>query len=690
MEKPRILSIVLKGLIATLIFSLAGGIMVGCQKNNNNETIEEESYELSIDGVVSFNDDKQTKYRLEFDDEELTLPAIFQDGMVIQHGRPINIWGVGKPDADLYCALMDEDENIVAEKEGNIAADGTFLFQLKPFKPSMKNYSLSITSDGKEININYILFGDVYLTGGQSNMEYVLSDAKERSAILQEVKKMENLFIYAMTKLPRECNNMNSDFPVRPQFNLTGGQWGSSQEAPLDLKVSAVGLVFAMEQAKKVDYPVAFINTAVGGTVIESWLSREVIEDEENLSNFGAYYIKESQFNSYGNNNYNQMTAMYNTKMGGIKYYQCKAGLWYQGESNLAYNYGVERFYKALKMLIKDWEESYGIEKFVMSSLASFYYGGNVAHTGVAEFNNAMRMVTDDLENTALIPLYDLSNEYGAQLAIHPWQKLEVGKRFSRAYGGIKFPTIDSVEIIDNKMQITFKDVNGKLKVKEGNDLKGFSIAGSDGRFKPAKAKIISDNVVEIYSEEVTDPENCAYAFTTFTEQSNLCDEQGNMALQFTYGNAEKRVYPTGIGYLDCDSITAWKPRLSDNQYGKYEELFFVTGGEISVDNEVKSEGLGSIKIIPGGEESRLKITSRGYGELAFGQFDKLKVDVKGAEDVKLSVGIKTFTPTIADGEIDGFRTLIFDVSSLTANYDFFELLISGSQTVYVDNIILT
>ena len=205
-----------------------------------------------------------------------------------------------------------------------------------------------------------------------------------------------------------------------------------------------------------------------------------------------------------------------------------------------------------------------------------------------------------------------------------------------------------------------------------------------------AKAKIISDNVVEIYSEVVANPENCAYAFTTFTEQANLCDEQGNMALQFTYGNATKKVYPTGIGYLDCDSLTAWKPRLSDNQYGKYEEVFFVTDGEMSIDNEVKSEGMGSIKIVPSSDASKLKITSRGYGELTFGQFDTLKVDVKGSEDVKLTVGIKTITPTVVYSETDGFKTLIFDISSLTTNYDFFELLITGSQTIYVDNIILT
>ena len=102
------------------------------------------------------------------------LSAVFGDRMVLQHGRPVKIWG-----------WADADENIRVEFSGQqqttkAAEDGSWSVQLQPLEPSWEAGTMSVAGSQETIAIKDILVGDVWLCGGQSNMAWTLRSTVNR------------------------------------------------------------------------------------------------------------------------------------------------------------------------------------------------------------------------------------------------------------------------------------------------------------------------------------------------------------------------------------------------------------------------------------------------------------------------------------------------------------------------------
>jgi sialate O-acetylesterase len=133
--------------------------------------------------------------------------------------------------------------------------------------------------------------------------------------------------------------------------------------------------------------------------------------------------------------------------------------------------------------------------------------------------------------------------DIGEKKNVHPKDKQDVGDRLSRialanAYGkSIEFsgPAYQSMAVEGSTIRIKFTHLGGGLLARAG-DLKTFVIAGADGKFVPATAKIDGDTVV-VSSPAVAQPANVRYAWMNWPEGCNLYNAAGLPAAPFRTDN---------------------------------------------------------------------------------------------------------------------------------------------------------
>ena len=187
----------------------------------------------------------------------LRLPQLVGDNMVMQRDKSNKIWGYIDKGKKVTIKFVGE----VYETEVN--SEGKWEVYLKPLC-DIGPHTMEICGD-KTIVINNILIGDLWICGGQSNME--LPVARVMELYRDEVNHYENSFI-RMFRVPSAY-----DFE-HPQEELVDGYWQIlNKENVLDF--TALGYFFAKELFDRYQVPIGLINTALGGTPAEAWISED-------------------------------------------------------------------------------------------------------------------------------------------------------------------------------------------------------------------------------------------------------------------------------------------------------------------------------------------------------------------------------------------------------------------------------
>lgn len=229
-------------------------------------------------------------------------------------------------------------------------------------------------------------------------------------------------------------------------------------------------------------------------------------------------------------------TGLYNGMLAPANKYTLKGAAWYQGESN-AERY--EEYTQLLTALITDWrlKRNQGAFPFIIAQLPGFMEAKDQpSESSWASFRNA-QLKTLSVENTALTVNIDL----GEWNDIHPQNKEEVGRRISMAsqkvaYGEKKVvysgPIYQSMKKGRNQIVLSFSNTGSGLVVKGGGELREFAIAGADGKYVWAKAKIKGNKVV-VWNETVTKPSAVRYAWADNPKGANLFNKEGLPASPF-------------------------------------------------------------------------------------------------------------------------------------------------------------
>ena len=194
---------------------------------------------------------------------EVRLPEIFSDGMVFQRQKPVKVWGMAEPGADVKVEFAGNSGSAKAGK------DGKWSLFLGAMEASAEPREMRISENGKPAKtVKNILVGEVWILGGQSNMEWVLAntdDAKEAVA---------RSGYPALRYFKMDSNRIEE----KEQYFIPGARWIASN--PKDSGgFSAVGFYFGEALLKDLKVPVGLVNVCKGGTSMRAWTPAEYIDN---------------------------------------------------------------------------------------------------------------------------------------------------------------------------------------------------------------------------------------------------------------------------------------------------------------------------------------------------------------------------------------------------------------------------
>lgn len=192
---------------------------------------------------------------------DVTLPRIFGDNMVLQRNKSIPVWGWAAANEKITVQFNKQLKTIKADKTGQ--------WKLT-LDPEQAGGPWQLTVKGKNsLTINNILVGEVWICSGQSNMEWTVSSTNNRD---EEIRNA-NFPQIRHFKVPLKT-------ATAPQKDISGGEWKLCSPQTVG-DFTAVGYFFARDLNQQLNVPVGLINTSWGGTMVETWTSKEAFDNSE-------------------------------------------------------------------------------------------------------------------------------------------------------------------------------------------------------------------------------------------------------------------------------------------------------------------------------------------------------------------------------------------------------------------------
>jgi sialate O-acetylesterase len=196
------------------------------------------------------------------------LHNLFGNNMVLQRDVAAPIWGWTEPGKEVTVAVaLADSKEPPKESKATAGADGKWLAKVGPF-PAGGPYTVTIVGS-QTVTLQNVLFGDVWLCSGQSNMQQGIGAARDAQ---QEIAAAQypNLRLFSVPLIPsaRPLANVNSQWLVCTPENVARGGWAG---------FSAAGYYFGRHIHKELNVPVGLIHSSWGGTVAEAWVSAEAL-----------------------------------------------------------------------------------------------------------------------------------------------------------------------------------------------------------------------------------------------------------------------------------------------------------------------------------------------------------------------------------------------------------------------------
>ncbi len=479
----------------------------------------------------------------------LKLHNIFSSDMVLQRGKPIKIWGWGKPSDQVSVKFGKDNATAVVADAAPVnvfgmaesyAGKGRWEVTLPEREASAEPQTLSVTAGGEKVELTNIVIGDVWVMSGQSNMAFLLE--KTNGKQLAEMANNPNLRLFSIAT--NEQATMQDD--IRPEaIDTVSGGWDVSSPETVK-KFSAIGYVYGFYLQNAINIPVGIIKNARGGASIESMVPVYKF-DEHPLAKAHADYIRQQMaefdpeaeieaiwqrqkgrakakgepepkrptaadipsWNIPGKSP-GHMGSVHNGFFGVFKGYNIKGVLFHQGYNNQMSSAIRPDLYRVLvRLMIEGWREEFNDPQMPVAVIG-FCAGGEIQNEenfeklsieGGPWIREAQRLGVADVEGealTAFLPAYDVQVP-----GLHPGKKREHGWRaacwalnnvYTDQSNGWKasISELISAEPVGDVFALKF---DKRVRTDDGKDfsrdsiLKGFSIAGEDGKFYMAHAR---------------------------------------------------------------------------------------------------------------------------------------------------------------------------------------------------------
>lgn len=470
---------------------------------------------------------------------EVKLPALISDHMLLQQGVPVRIWGTAAPGEAVKVSFRDQQ----AATTGG--AEGKWAVWLQPLKPGGPD-ELTIAGSNT-VAVRDVLVGEVWVGSGQSNMAWTVGRSDNAAEEIANAK-------YPSIRLFKVKTTVSE----QPMDDVTGAWSVCNPDTVKDF--SAVGYFFARDVHKTRRVPVALIQSAWGGTPAQAWTSRATLETNpalrsvldnwqrvmENYPEAKANYEKQlaewkpgstvaQPRPPMGPGHPHSPAGLFNAMIAPLTNYAFRGAIWYQGEND-AYEARAWNYRHLFRAMIEDWRRAWGVGDFpfLYVQLANFKTNGWWPILRESQ-NDALA-----LRNTGMAMAIDIGNSTN----IHPTNKQEVGRRLALAARHIAYseaivysgPIFRQLSMHNGALRAWFDHGSG-MKARDGA-ITGFEIAGEDGVYHAAEAKVDGASVV-VTSAAVPQPVSVRYGWAD-DPTCNLVNSAGLPASPFRAGERSR------------------------------------------------------------------------------------------------------------------------------------------------------
>ena len=443
----------------------------------------------------------------------LQAALIFQDHMILQRDKEVAIWGKADAGAQVTVTMQGKTASATADAEGDWKA------ACGPYEASFSE-EMTIASGEKTLVFGDVQVGEVWLAGGQSNMEFHM----RYDADMASEKEI--------------CTNDNIRFFDYPEVSYVGqideadygknyGFWRKAGPEHLE-RFSAVGYYFAKDLQKKYEVPIGIIGCNWGGSPACAWMSREAIiegggqvyldeyeeavkkldleEYEEDFRNnpmsfrvdqladpihdlmmFGCTQedidaklvemgmdpsqIDPSSFMPVPGPKWERRpSALYESMLSQVAPYGIRGVIWYQGETDGDCH--PEIYQTLFPALIRNWRQLWNEEiPFLFVQIAPLDHWMFCFGEPYAVIRKAQQHTADTVSGTGMA----VTSDVGMEFDIHPKKKQPVGHRLAllaenKVYGEnvlCEAPTLSKAEVEEGKLVLTFAHAGDGLYLSE-------------------------------------------------------------------------------------------------------------------------------------------------------------------------------------------------------------------------------
>ena len=434
----------------------------------------------------------------------------FGDHMVLQRDQPLRLWGTAAAGAGVSVSVADRTAT------GTADADGRWHLTLPPL-PAGGPFEVVATAagGGGTAKLADVLLGDVWLCSGQSNMQFALRNATGAPDAIAAAVADRRLRLMTVPTVPSAVPTDQLD-----------ARWAAPTEAATaDFSAVAIHFAVALHRSSPAlaDVPIGLVNDSLGGSFVEYWIPAEPAQPRGPAKPVSPWVVKP--------------TDLYNGMIAPLAGLNLKGVLWYQGESNA----GRPGQYAALlRRMIAAWRKDFENPALPFYVVQLPPYADAVDGYSFAGVREAEAQVAAADPNVHLAVTLGTPDGF----VLHPRHKQLVGDRLALlarryAYGQdvvADGPTFRAATPQGSSMRVTF-DTHDSPLAAAADGPSDFELAGADGVYRAATAKLDGPDAVLVHSDAVDAPATVRYAWSA-APGATLADAAGLPAGPFRTDDA--------------------------------------------------------------------------------------------------------------------------------------------------------
>jgi len=485
----------------------------------------------------------------------VALNPLFGDHSVLQRDKPLPIWGTAGPGDTVVVTFHGQSAKAVA------GADGKWLVSIGPFPASAEPSDL-VASSSNTVTIHDVLVGEVWLCGGQSNMEFKVDDGGFTYHVNNSREELDaaNYPLIRQIEITRAVSTKPVSIPETKGWKVASPETVGG--------FTAVGYFFARDIHRATGVPVGIILSCWGGTPVESWMDDAARASTSVSATLEARWAKakkdwppervarypaemdawnKAEANATATHTKNPLHwpqppasddsparpgGLFNAMIYPLEPAAIRGVLWYQGETNVGH---ANEYAELFSTMIRSWRQGFGQGDvpFYFVQLANFGNPYEFNDRGWAQLRDAQAAALA-LPATGMAVTIDI----GDPANIHPRNKQEVGRRLAliakaNVYGiapEVSGPMFASATIEGSSIRVHFTHSGTELEAR-GGPPETVEVAGADKVFHPAFAEIKVDTLL-VSSPDVAAPVAVRYAWTN-APSPNLYSDDGLPVVPF-------------------------------------------------------------------------------------------------------------------------------------------------------------